>query len=512
MRLHRHRLLTAVAFAAAASLAVAGCSPAGSRKDRGSHGPLVIARTVDLDQLDPAVATAFGTTQTLQLMYDTLLHTDAAGRLVPGLATKWETSADGRTLTFHLRQGVRFQSGAPFTADAVVATLDRIRDEKTASVVRSNLQSVSKVTAPDPGTAVITLSRPDASVLNTLTLTGTSILEPGDISAGRIGKSVNGTGPFSFAGRTQGQKVDLKANPAYYGGRPPIPGVEFRVIPDESSILAGLRAGSFDAGVLTDPTVAAQVHGDLKVAATPSLAYHALMLNGRREPLDRLAVRQAIACAIDRRQVVDTAVAGQGTVTGPITSPGLSLSPTDGLPCRPGDVAAAEHLLTGAGVRTPVTLKTLVMSGGYASAINEAQNVQAQLAKIGVRLELDQQPTNVYVKRWTKADYDATIALNGGSASPYLMYARYFGKGASLARPAGLDSPEIAALLDRANAETDAAERTAAYARLQRTMLQQSPWVWLFTDKNVVVTQPDVKGLGITADNSLRSLERTTRG
>jgi len=506
--MHRHRLLRTFALAGAVSAAVAACSPAGSGDAKSSHGPLVVARTVDLDQLDPAVATAFGTVQTLSLVFDTLVRTDASGRIVPELATSWETGKDGRTLTFHLRQGVRFQNGDPLTAGAVVATLERVRDEATASVVRSNLLNVSAVTAPDPSTVVLKLSKPDGSILNTLTLTGTSILDPADIKAGRIAKSANGTGPFKLAGRTQGQKVDLTANAAYFGGKPKISGVEFRVIPDETSILAGLRAKSFDAGVLTDPNVVSQVHGGgLKVASTPSLAYHTLMLNGRRKPLDQPAVRQAIACAIDRKQVIETAVAGQGTVTGPVTSPGYRLSPTDGLPCTPGDTAAAKKLLGG----TPVELTMLVMSGGYASAINEAQNLQAQLTKIGVKLKIDQQPTNVYVKRWTKADYDLTLALNGGNSSPYLMYARYFTAGASLAKPAGLDSPEIARLLGRTN-PPDGRASDATVAQLQRAMLQQSPWVWLFTDNNVVAMQSGVAGLGITADNSLRSLQQTVKG
>jgi peptide/nickel transport system substrate-binding protein len=509
MRLYRHRLLRAFALVAAVAAVVAACSPAGSGDSKsGSKGPLVIARTVDLDQLDPAVATAFGSVQTLQLIFDTLLHTDTNGKLVAGLAKTWETSADGRTLTFHLQQGVKFHNGDRLTADAVVATLDRVRDEATASVVRSNLLAVSDVTASGPDTVVIKLSKPDASVLNTLTLTATAILDPADIKAGRVARSANGTGPFKLAGRTQGQKADLTANPAYFGGKPKISGVEFRVIPDENSILAGLRAHSFDAGVLTDPNVVAQIHGGgLKVATTPSLAYHALMLNGRHKPLDQLGVRQAIACAIDRKQVIDTAVAGQGTVTGPITSPGYHLSPTDGLPCTPGDAAAAKKLLGG----TQVSLKMLVMSGGYASAVGEAQNLQAQLGKIGVKLSIDQQPTSVYVKRWLKADFDVALALNGGFTSPYLSYSRYFTSGASLAKPAGLDSPEIAKLLGQADV-TDAAQRTTAVVALQRTMLQQSPWVWLFSDNNVVAMQPGVKGLGITADNSLRSLETAVKG
>lgn len=515
-RLVRRAALLPAALVVVTALALSACAPAGSDSEKSpgdgaSAKPLTIGRTVDLDQFDPAVATAFGTTQTLQLVFDSLVRNGADGKLEPGLATSWKTTDDGRTITFQLRKNVKFHDGTPFTSKAVVATLKRVLDEKTASVVRSNLLSITDVTAPDDTTAVLTLKQPDASVLSTLTSTGTSILSPADITSGAVSRKANGTGPFKLTERTQGQSVTLTANKDYWGGAPKLSGVQFRVIPDESSLLAALRAGSLDAGVLTDPTIVSQVGSGLTVSSTPTLAYHALMLNGRRAPLDNLLVRQAIACAINPKQVVDTAVAGEATVTGPITSPGYDLSTTEGLPCTPGDVGAAKQLLTKSGVQTPIALKALVMGGGYASAINEAQNVQSQLTKIGVNLTIDQQPSNVYVKRWVAADYDVTLALNGGNVSPYLMYARYFGDNASLSAPAGLDSPQIKALLQKANTDDDTA-RKQAVTELQQTMLKQSPWVWMFADNNVIVSQKDVKGLGIAADNSLRSLSTASRG
>ena len=104
------------------------------------------------------------------------------------------------------------------------------------------------------------------------------------------------------------------------------------MIPSESSILAGMRAGRFQLGIVSDPSVAKQAEGGdgMKLVKQPTLAYHALMLNGRRGPLKNVKVRQAISCAIDRQQVVDTAAFGDGEVTGPITSPAFTYDDTAG--------------------------------------------------------------------------------------------------------------------------------------------------------------------------------------
>ena len=100
-----------------------------------------------------------------------------------------------------------------------------------------------------------------------------------------------------------------------------------------------MKAGAFALGLLSDPSVAdtATNNNGFSLVKQPALAYHVLQLNGRHKPLDNIKVRQAIACAVDRQQVIDTAAFGDGTVTGPITSPAYQYSPTDGLPCTPGD-------------------------------------------------------------------------------------------------------------------------------------------------------------------------------
>lgn len=495
------------------SLVLAGCNPSSESEQSSNDGPFIVARTADIDGMDPAVATAFQTLQTLGLVYDTLVETNDAGELEPSLATDWQVSGDGKTVTLTLRKGVKFHNGATFTAADAKATLERVLDPKTGSVVASNLANVAAVRAEGDYTLVIELSRPDTALLNVLASTGTSMLDQKDIASGSVGREVNGTGPFRWGSWQQGEKVTLKANPDYFGGAPQLKTVEMRVIPDESSILSGMRAGSFDMGIITDPSVVKQVDTDeMQLISQPTLSYHVLQLNAQRGPLTKLPVRQAIACAIDRQQVVQTAYFGQGEVTGPITSPGYNFDATEGLPCEPPDLDQARKMLADAGYANGLTLKTIVMVGEYATATNIAQSVQAQLKKVGVNLELQQQQTNVYVDNWLNANYDAAVALNGGDTDPYLMYGRYFTENASLAKPAGLSDPRLNQLLQQANATTDEAKRQQLFGQLQQQLLRLSPWVWLQQNQSYYLLGNDVQGFQAQITESLDALAQTTRG
>lgn len=532
------------AVAVAAMLLVIGCSPAGSGASgsstssgqaagsaaggtggsgaaAGSSGgtasvpsgeTFVVARTGDVDQLDPQKATAFQTTETLDLVYSGLVALDQAGKPVPDLATKWETAAGGKSITFTLRTGVTWHNGDPFTAADVKASIARILDEKNAAVARSNLTTITAVDAVGTNQVKLTLSAPSTALLYSLASLNSAILHDKDIAANTIAKTPNGTGPFVWSKWDQGQQVVLTANKKFYGGTPKIGTLQFRVIPAESSIVSGMKAGAFQVGLLSDPTVAdnAGTSDKFSLVKQPTLAYHALMLNGRNGPLKDVRVRQAIACAIDREQVIKTAANGDGTVTGPITSPGFVYSATEGLPCKPGDTATAKTLLTQAGFGGGITLNTIVETGEYATSVAEGQNLQSQLKAIGVVLNLKQLTTDPYVKAWLAADFDAAVALNGGSYDPYLMYGRYYTTGGSLSKPAGLESPALNALLTKANASTVDADRQAIYKNLQQQFLKESPWVWLFRSDDYYLVASTATSFKPRADQLLTSLAATS--
>lgn len=476
----------------------------------GSSEQLVVARTGDIDNLDPHLATAFQTYQALELVYDTLFELDADLNVQPGLAEDWSYSDDGTTLSITLRDDATFHGGDTFDSEDAKATLERILDEETGAVARANLLSIESVEAPDATTLELALSEADATIPAALADVNTSMLSSDAIEAGTIGTEPGGTGPFVYEDWTQGQSFSVTAYDDHWGGAPNVAGVEIRVIPDESSVLAGLRADEFHLGVLTDPTVVTQAGDDLTVERTPALAYHALMMNSSRDQLQDQAVRQAIACAIDRQEVVDSAILGEGEVTGPWTIPAYAGDPYAGLPCDGPDPEMAQQMLSDAGVETPISLNTIVMTGGYATAVNEAQSLQAQLSAVGVELELEQLETNVYVDRWLAGDFDAAVALNGGRPDPHLMYVRYFTSDGNLNEVAQYSSDELDQLFAEGKAETDPDARAEIYDQIATQLLEAAPWAWVFNGFEYRVLQPEVEGFTPTPTGSLKSLREVT--
>jgi peptide/nickel transport system substrate-binding protein len=346
------------------------------------------------------------------------------------------------------------------------------------------------------------------------TLTSSSIESAKDIAAGTVGKKPDGTGPFTWKQWDQGQKVVLTANKDYYGEAPKVGTLEFRVIPDESSILSGMTAGAFQLGLISDPGIAKQAGGGgkLQLIKQPNLSYHVLQLNGRRGPLQKQDARLAIACAVDRDQVLQTAAYGDGTVTGPITSPAFQYSPTDGLPCTPGDTAKAKQLLASAGYPNGFTLTTIVQTSAYATSVAEGQNLQAQLKAIGVNLQLQQLPTAPYVQAWLDSNFDAAVALNGGNYDPFLMYGRYYVTGGSLAGPSGLDLPTVSNLLTKANSSSDDAQQQTIYKHLQHELLAESPWVWTFRSDDYYLVNSSVQNFQARPNEGLISLATVSLG
>jgi peptide/nickel transport system substrate-binding protein len=499
-----------LAAAVTAGLITTACS--GDPGDTGkTGGVLVVGYTADPNTLDPWKATQFQAVHLLEQIYGTLTQLDTDLAVSPGLAEKWQYSDDNRTLTFTLRQGVKFHDGKPFSSADVKSSLDRLRDKATAAVAAATLAAVQSVEAPDPNTAVLRLSAPDAGLLAGLATANLAMVSKDDTQAA-LAQKPNGTGAFKFKSRTANQSVALDADPAYWGGRPKLDGLEFRIIPDESSVVAGLQSGNVNFAVLNDPLVAKTAQGGgITVARTASLSYHVLQINARRPPLDNVNVRLALQCAIDRKQVLDTAALGEGEVVGPITSPAYKSDP-NARPCPNRDVNRAKSLLADAGHAGGLTVKALVSTGAYATSVNEAQNLQAQLKDAGITLELETLESGAYVSRWTAGDFDTTVALNGGRPDPDGMYGRYFTSTGNLNKVAGYSSPELDQLFAAGKNTTDPGQRKQIYAEISGHLERNAAWIWLFSSFDYTATTKGVTGFTPMANGSFQSLRQTSLG
>jgi peptide/nickel transport system substrate-binding protein len=478
---------------------------------QGEGNTLIMARAVDSTGLDPHTQTAFASLTLLNMIYEPLVRTDHELNVVPALAEDWEFADDAMTLTFYLREGVKFHDGSDLTAEDVIASYERILDEETGSAARTNYLSIESMDAPDDLTVVFNLSTPDVPLLSAMTSTNAAIM-PAELAAGDPAAEAIGTGPFKLDSWTPDEVTMLSANEDWWGEGPFVDGVEMRIIPDEASILAALRAGTIDFAMMNDPLVATLLIDDANVtlARTPALSYHVLQLRAAaNEELGMLAVRQAISCAIDRQEVVDTATLGEGRVTGPLTMASYSL-PLEDLFCYEKDLDKARELMAEAGLEDGFTLNVMVANAEPPTALSEAQSIQAQLAEINITVEIEPLELSVYVDRWLAADFEAAVALNGGRIDPYTMYARYWQYDARFQDVAGYIDDDLDALMKAGQAETDPDARYEIFVDLQQQLAEKAPWIWMYAGYTYTAHQSTVEGWEPIANDTLYYLHEVT--
>ena len=460
-------------------------------------GTLIGARAADAKGLDPHKQTAISSFRMLELVYDPLVAFDKDLKIVPNLAESWKWSDDAKTLTMTIRKNVKFHNGDPMTSDDVKFSFERILDEKTAAAARSNFTGIAKMDTPDANTIVFTLTAPNAALLSAMTTLNAAIINKKQVSGGADPAKVDvGSGAFTIDNWDPDRTLTMKAFKDFWiPGEPRIAAIEWRTIPDESSILAGLRAKTLDFAIINDPRVgllAGSASSGLNVMRSPALAYHVLQLNASHPVFSDVRVRQAIACAIDRQQVLDTASLGEGQVTSPATAPFYS-APQSDMTCYKQDVAKAKQLLAAAGKSTGVSFKVIAASDEPPTAVAEAQNIQAQLKAVGIDMQIETLELGVYVDRWLKADFDAAEALNGGNPDPDVMFYRYWNSTGNLNKVAGYNSPDIDKLLDQGRATADPNARKPIYVNIQQKLADAAPWVWLYVGYEYRVMQPFVK-------------------
>jgi peptide/nickel transport system substrate-binding protein len=266
---------------------------------------LVAAIAGEPDQLDPHKTSAYFSFEVLENVFDTLVEPDENLEMQPALAESWNVSPDQLTWTFHLRQGVIFHDGSPFTADDVVYSYGRIMDEQLANV--DKFSAVTDVSAPDASTVILRVKQSSPNLLTNLGgFKGMAIVQRRNVENGQIATHPVGTGPFAFRSQKSGDSITLKANGAYWLGAPRVSGVTFRFISEPSTALSALQAGEIDWTDSIPTQRVAQLEGDesMALAVVPSNDYWYLALNEARQPWNDVRVRQAIAYAIDRDAIV----------------------------------------------------------------------------------------------------------------------------------------------------------------------------------------------------------------
>jgi len=472
---------------------------------------LNMAWSQDATGLDPHKQTAFSSIRLLELIYEPLVRSDPSLNTIPAIALSWSFSPDAKTLTFKLDPKAKFSDGTAVTPADVKASFERILDEKTAASSRSNFLSIASIDTPDASTVVFNLSQPDVPILSAMTSVNAAIVPAAAIAADTIGTKAIGSGPFELKEWDPNSKEVLVANSGWAGGKTGVDEIDISVLPDETAILASMRAGKTDFALINDPLVAQLFAKEpkLQLNREPGLNYHVLQLNPSRKPMDNLQVRQAISCAVDRQAVLDTSSLSEGKVTGPLTSPAFASDPST-LFCYKQDVAKAKDLMKQAGFPDGFSATVIGATGEPPTAASDAQVLQSQLAAIGIKLNIQMMELNVYVDRWLKGDFDMAVAENGGRADPYTMYVRYWTKTGNLLKVSNYVDDTLDSLMQQGRAETDPAKRKAIFTQFEQHLAEMSPWIWLYAANNYTAQQKNVSGFVPTPAGSIFGLSKVT--
>jgi peptide/nickel transport system substrate-binding protein len=521
----RFRHLVLAGFALTLSVTVASCTTGGSGDVGGtssSDQTFDIAIGIDLDTLDPPQMTTTTVSNVVDYSVETLTKLDKSGKTVPGLATSWEISKDGRTMTLELRKGVKFQDGAPFDAEAVKFNLDRLLDPKVEAPQRAPYESITSVDTVGDSTVRLTLSHPDPALASALSATTSGIISPESVDKnGNNYKNIVhpvGTGPYSFVSYQQGDQVRFKRFEQYWGRKPHYKNVTFRIVPEAATRESLVRAGQAEMAVLPPVADLEQLRQsedtDVLMAQSDRTIYIAFQTTN--DKLDDPKVRQALNYAVNKQAIVDNILFGAAEpLDAPVAPSVAGYCPVDEYEYDPDK---ARQMLADAGAQNiSVTLGT--PTGRYLQDKEATDAIAGNLRDVGVNAQVrtmdwasyigatsvpeGQQKFDMHLLGWAPAFLDSSqqmLVFRTDQIPPNgLATALYSNK-------------QVDALSARASTELNAQQRQAYYCKAWKTIWNDAPWLFLWAQKYPIVYSSGVAGVSYLPNEKFDAVYARPKG
>jgi peptide/nickel transport system substrate-binding protein len=480
--------------------------------------PFVIDYSLTLPTLDPVVVGDIADNGFLASLYVTLVKFGST--VTPGqpagvavtqenqadlegyLAQSWTTSADGKVLTFKIRDGVKFPSGRPVDALAARDSLVRaLKSGKSGTyfVEAAQTGNVQSIDAPDPHTLVITLKRPEPMELQALALPNLGIIDLPLVAQNGgdtwLATHSAGSGPYVLASYQPGVRAVFKANPTFFGPPPREPEVIVNFIPDDATLLLQARNHQADVtlGLSKASTASLQGTPGLKILAVPTARWQLISFPNKSAPFDNEAFREALTYAFPYDAVLKNVAHGFGQLYyGPFPPQFPAFNAQLGA-ARNTDLAKAKELLTQSGVKLPVNAEI---------AIREGQNDQEQIATIaqsawaplGVNLKIDKLSSSAFEQVVSAPKKDALLVrFDGPSVLDPAWLLDYDLRASSLYNTSNYDNPQAEALLDKAHPLADTAGRQAIWDQIAKLWIADSPRIPVYADVYTAVVSDRVK-------------------
>jgi peptide/nickel transport system substrate-binding protein len=485
-------------------LAAAGC---GRREPPGDTLRLAI---INDPVMNAPLSPDIGSVLINKVIFPGLMRPSDSGPAETDLAAGYSISPTGQEYTFTLRSGVVWHDGAPFTARDVKFTFDQILDPESGTLQWSDFNVIDSVTTPDALTAKFWLRSPFAPFL---TLLGHNAgIIPAHAFTGRIADAVGfnrsrpiGTGPFQVAESVPGSYLVLVANPRYYGPRPRLARIIFKIVPDVNAQVAQLRAGELDLVTLEPANLRGLAEDpELRVDQVSVPQHYYVGFNQSIPRFRPPAVRRALTLAVDRQAIIDGVLKGHGDYPQGTIPVALSGYFAADLPRIPYDTVEALRLLAEAGWRRAADGRlrdaagdpfrfTLLVDKGNPSREQAAVAVQQQLRVVGIEVAINTMEFaslvrdyvvprrhEAYLIWWnTPLDPDQYSYYGTGQSNNDVLYA----------------NPRVDSLLAQGRASLDPAIRRAAYRAFQEVEAEDPPVLLLYYPRELQVRRMALHGL-----------------
>nr|WP_134680287.1 ABC transporter substrate-binding protein [Paracoccus ravus] len=468
-------------FLAAAALAALSASAGWAASDR-----ITLGMVLEPPNLDPTGNAAAAIDEVVYAnLFEGLTRIGPDGSVAPGLASSWDVTEGGASYVFHLRPGVSFHDGTGFDAQDVIFSLDRARGADSTNAQKALFEGIDKVEAVDPQTVRVTLKAPDGGFPFKMAW-GDAVMVAPESAASNATKPV-GTGPFRFEEWGQGNHITLTAFDGYWGEKPMLKSATFRFVPDPSAAYAAIMAGDIDAfPIYPAPETLAQIEADprFKVLVGTTEGETILAMNHKHPALADIKVREAIAHALNRSEIIEGAMFGYGTPIGTHFAPHnpdyVDLTAKSG-----HDPERAKALLAEAGAEN-LTLRLALPPTPYARRGGEI--IQAELAAVGIKTEI----TNMEWAQWLEqvfknADFDLTV-ISHVEPMDIGIYARdgyYF----------NYANQEFARVMAELGAATEPAARSDLLKKAQEILADDYANGFLFQLAKTGVAKAGIEGL-----------------
>jgi peptide/nickel transport system substrate-binding protein len=468
----------------------------------------------DASNLLPVLSSDSASSAINSLVYNGLLRYNGQLELEGELAERWEVSEDNRILTFHLRRDVRWHDGSPFTSADVKFTYELYIDPEIPTAYAESFSQVTRVETPDPYTFIAHYDTPYAPALLSwaTAIHPRHLLEGTDVLRSPLSRSPVGTGPYRFAEWVSGEKIVLDANPDYFEGPPYIRRVVYRIIPDVSTQFLELQTGSLDFMGLTPlqfdrQTDTPAFRRNYNKYQYLSFGYTYLGYNLRRPLFADVRVRQALAYAIDKQELIDGVLLGYGVAaTGPYKPDTWVYNPAvrqyHYLPEK------ARQLLSEAGWQDsngdgilekdgkPLSF-TIVTNQGNDLRIKTGEIIQRRFREIGVDVRLRVIEWATFLKDFINpGNFDATILGWSGGPEPDQYNIWHSSKTApGQLNFIGFEHPGVDELLERGRRVFDQEQRKHYYDRFQEILAEEQPYTFLYVSEALPAVSRRFRGV-----------------